>query len=90
MAMEYEGKDDTHHLGQLKKWLSEKAANDRLFPQFGLLVGSKTSRFNIPPFLRVRGTEEKYECNVVCKLQNSLNDYIKSISRNGEVIRFEG
>ena len=48
----------------LKKWIvSESAANDRLSPQFGPLVGSKTSRFNIPPFLRERERERERKRN---------------------------
>ena len=37
--------------------------------------------------ITVRGTEDKYQCNAICKLQGTVDEYIKNISRNGEVIR---
>ena len=34
--------------------------------------------------ITVKGNEDQYQCNVVFKLKGTVNDYIKSISRNGD------
>ena len=35
----------------------------------------------------VRGSLEKFECDVVCKLPSEIDTYIDDLSLNGEIIR---
>ena len=37
--------------------------------------------------ISVRGSLEKFECNVICKLPSPLKTYIYDLSINGEIIR---
>ena len=37
--------------------------------------------------ISVRGSLEKFECDVVCKLPSAIDTYIDDLSLNGEIIR---